>query len=85
MVVELHPIGHQLGDFSYGLVAPKSQLLLLDASPEALDKYVVHPAAFAIHAHLNSVSFDRLYPFRARKLRALISINTISQNRRDIF
>jgi hypothetical protein len=46
MVVELHPVGYQLGDFSYGLIAPKPQFLVFDASPEALDKHVVHPAAF---------------------------------------
>ncbi len=50
MVVELHPVGYQLGDFSYGLIAPKPQFLVFDASPEALDKHVVHPAAFPVHA-----------------------------------
>ena len=68
MVVELHPVGYQLGDFSYGLIALKPQLLVFDASPEALDKHVVHPAAFPVHADFNTVSFDRLYPFRAREL-----------------
>ena len=68
MVVELHPVGYQLGDFSYGLIAPKPQFLVFDASPEALDKHVVHPAAFPVHADFNTVSFDRLYPFRTREL-----------------
>ena len=48
MVVELHPVGYQLGDFSYGLIAPKPQFLVFDASPEALDKHVVHPAGPAL-------------------------------------
>jgi hypothetical protein len=68
MVVELHPVGYQLGDFSHGLIAPKPQFLVFDASPEALDKQVVHPAALPVHADFNTVSFDRFYPFRTREL-----------------
>ena len=74
MVVESQPIRHELRGFAHRLVAPKSQFLVFDASPEALDKHVVHPATFAVHPDLNTVPFDRLYPFRTRKLRALICI-----------
>ena len=68
MVVELHPIGYELGDFSDGLVTPKSQLLIFDTSPEALDKHVVHPASFAVHADFNVLTFDGLDPIWTREL-----------------
>jgi hypothetical protein len=77
MVVESQPIRHELRGFAHRLVAPKFQLLVFDASPEALDKHVVHPATFAVHPDLNTVPFDRLYPFRTRKLRALICIKKL--------
>ena len=77
MVVELHPIRHELRGFAHRLVAPKSQLLVFDASPEALDKHVVLPATFTVHPDLNTVPFDCLYPFRTRKLRALICIKNL--------
>lgn len=74
MVVELHPIRHEFGDFSDCLIAPQSQLLVFDASPKSLDKHVVHPAAFAVHADFNPILFDLSHPFRTRKLRSLIGI-----------
>ena len=77
MIIESHPIRHELRGFAHRLVAPKSQFLVFDASPEARDKHVVHPATFAVHPDLNTVPFDRLYPFRTRKLRALICIKNL--------
>ena len=74
MVVELHPVGDEPTQLSDGVVAPKPQLFIFDASPQAFDKDVVHPAAFAIHADLNSVFLEFSCPFAATELAALIGV-----------
>ena len=55
VVIELHLFGHQLRDFSNSFIAPQPQLLVFYASPKTLDKHVIHPATFPVHAHFNTV------------------------------
>jgi hypothetical protein len=49
-------------------------LFIFDRFPQPLDKHVVAPAAFAIHADGDAVILEQLCKFQAGKLTALIGI-----------
>ncbi len=74
MVVKLHPFSYQPGHVMHGLVGPEPELFVFDAPPKPLDKHVVHPATFAVHADFDVLFFDGFDPVRIRELRALVGI-----------
>lgn len=49
-------------------------LIVLDGSPEALDKDVVMPTALAVHADTNAIRLELSGKFAAGELAALVSI-----------
>lgn len=68
---ELAEAGLDVGDRVVGL---EIHLLILDGSPEAFDKDVVPPAAFAIHADLDAMFLEGAGEFDAGELAALVGV-----------
>ena len=52
-------------------------LFVFDRFPQPLDKYVVAPAAFAVHAYLDSMRCQRVDERRAGELAALVGIHDL--------
>src|SRR5882724_9398345 len=69
------------GERSAGLgpvrVPVQIDLFVLDTAPEPLDKHVVDPAAFAVHADGNTGVIEHLDPIVTGELRSLVSVEDI--------
>jgi hypothetical protein len=52
-------------------------LLVLDAAPQALDKHVVPPSRFAVHADRNSVAGEHAGEGPTGELRALVRVEDV--------
>ena len=53
LVVEVHPIANALLCLVDTIVGFQIDFLIFQTAPEALDKYIIHPAALAVHADLD--------------------------------
>lgn len=76
-VVVLHPPVHsglQLGHFGVFL---QVDVLVFDASPEPLDKHVVHPPPPPVHADLHAPFLEPAGPLLAGKLAALVGVKDL--------
>ena len=62
---------------SHRAISIQIYMLIFDGSPEPFDKNVFAPAALAIHADLNSISFEKARKFGTCKLAALVRIEDI--------
>ena len=61
----------RLGDRVVGM---QVNLLVLHAFPQPLDKHIVHPSAFPVHADLDAVALDQVDEILAGELAALVGV-----------
>src|ERR1043165_3480937 len=59
------------------VVGSQVDLLVFDASPQPLDKDVVAPSSFAVHADCNVIVGERADEGRASELRSLVCVEDI--------
>ena len=63
--------------FRHAGIGPQVHLLVFDCSPQALDKNIVPPGAFAIHADLDPVLHQKTGEGGTGKLGALIGVEDL--------
>ena len=73
-VVELEIAGQLFARLGDALIRMQIDVLVLDAAPEPLDEDVVEPAAFSVHADLDTVVGQRPGEVGASELAALVGI-----------
>ena len=77
LVVESHPIVNALLCLVDTVVGFKIDLLVFQTAPETLDKYIVHPAALAVHADLNMLVLEHIRETLTGKLTALVAVEDL--------
>ena len=77
LVVEVHPIANALLCLVDTVVGFQIDLLIFQTAPETLDKYIVHPAALAVHADLNIMLLEHIGEALTGKLTALIAVEDL--------
>jgi hypothetical protein len=74
LVVELEVGGKALSHLRYRAVCFEVDVLVRDASPEPLDKDVVHPATLSIHTDCNVLLVEKVRKDLRGKLAALVGV-----------
>src|SRR6516162_9669581 len=59
------------------VIGSQVDLLVFDAAPQPLDKDVVAPSSFAVHADCNVIVSERAGEGRASELRSLVGVEDI--------
>src|SRR6516162_9879516 len=73
-IVEIEIASNGVAGFTDALISPQVHLLVFDASPQTLNKHIVTPSAFAIHADRYSSLGERAGERRAGELAAVICV-----------
>src|ERR1700736_6239845 len=76
-IVEVEITADRSAGIGYTVVGSQIDLLVFDAAPQPLDKDVVAPGPFAVHADRNAVVGECIGEGRARELRALVGIEDV--------
>ena len=77
LVVEVHPIANALLCLVDTIVGFQIDFLIFQTAPEALDKYIIHPTALAVHADLNIMVLQYLGEALTGELTALITVEDL--------
>ncbi len=77
LVIERQIPLHALVRRPDGVVGVEIDLLVCNAFPESFHKYVIPPAAFAIHADLNPLVFQESRELLAGELAPLVSVEDL--------
>src|ERR1700732_1651244 len=73
-IVEVKIPADRSTSFADAVVGAQIHLLVFDAAPEPLDKHVVAPGAFAVHADGYAIAGERAGGGLASELRALVGV-----------
>jgi len=74
-IVKLEVVANLQFCLAGGFISMKINMLILDGSAESLDKYIIPPSAFAIHADSNPVVCEEFGKSQAGELAALIGVH----------
>src|SRR5674476_1549881 len=76
-VVEVQVAADRSAGLANAVVGLEINLLVFNAAPQPLDKDIVPPSSFAVHADCNAVVGEHASEGRARELRTLIGIEDV--------
>ena len=79
VVVEVHPAADAFAGLGYILVRAEVDFFVFEAAPEPFDEHVVDPAAFAVHADLDTGVFEYFGEILAGKLATLVGVEDFGQ------
>ena len=71
-IVEVQVTAERRAGFRHAGIGAQINLLVLDRFPNPLDKHVVSPSPFSIHADLDVILDEHLRESHAGELRALV-------------
>ncbi len=77
LFVEAHPIANALLCLVDTVVGFQIDLLIFQAAPEALNKYIVYLAALAFHADFNAMRLEHISEVLTGELTALITVENL--------
>ena len=75
LIIKIDVIAQAISRLLDGIEAVQKNILIFDAAPQPFDVHIISPTSFAIHAYENVIDGQTIYPCRARKLAALITVN----------
>src|ERR1700730_2340793 len=76
-IIKVQVAADRSASLGYAFVGPQIHLLVFDAAPQALDKHVVPPSSFTVHADRNAVAGQHTGEGRASELRTLVGIEDV--------